>query len=128
AGVAGPGADHGPADGSADPSAAAGAEPAHLHSPAGRYAAEHRRAVQRQRAGAHRREQPDARAGRLAAHRAGAGDTVTSDRPPFRNTGLPLIALTLIAGVALGWLLRDSFRGPAAPVAAPTVTSISSVA
>ena len=25
----------------------------------------------------------------------------------FRNTSLPLIILTLVAGVALGWLLRD---------------------
>ncbi|HJZ46705.1 MAG TPA: polysaccharide deacetylase family protein [Roseiflexaceae bacterium] len=31
----------------------------------------------------------------------------------FRNTSLPLIILTLIAGVALGWLLRDMLRQPA---------------
>jgi peptidoglycan-N-acetylmuramic acid deacetylase len=53
-----------------------------------------------------------------------------------RPTSLPLIVLTLVVGVALGWLLRDIFRGPAVPttddrrpttdgvsVAAPTVAA-----
>jgi peptidoglycan/xylan/chitin deacetylase (PgdA/CDA1 family) len=37
-----------------------------------------------------------------------------------RPTSLPLIILTLLAGIALGWLLRDTFRVPAAQVAVPT--------
>jgi peptidoglycan-N-acetylmuramic acid deacetylase len=44
--------------------------------------------------------------------------------PTFRNTSLPLIILTLIAGVALGWLLRDSFSQPVA--LAPTPMSVPS--
>ena len=39
----------------------------------------------------------------------------------FRSTSLPLIVLTLVAGVALGWLLRDYLGGAAAgPDRAPT--------
>jgi peptidoglycan-N-acetylmuramic acid deacetylase len=41
----------------------------------------------------------------------------------FRNTSLPLIILTLAAGVALGWLLRDRFTSPVAlaPTPRPSV-------
>src|SRR5689334_20345338 len=42
--------------------------------------------------------------------------------PPFRNTSLPLIILTLVAGVALGWLLRDRFGPPAALAPTPPAT------
>jgi peptidoglycan/xylan/chitin deacetylase (PgdA/CDA1 family) len=48
-----------------------------------------------------------------------------------RNTSLPLIVLTLIAGVALGWLLRDIIPQPAGPVPtspAPTHSNASSAA
>src|SRR3954468_21358185 len=55
-----------------------------------------------------------------------------SKPPTFRNTSLPLIILTLIAGVALVWLLRDRFSPPVAlaptpdstvlPARAPSVT------
>lgn len=34
-----------------------------------------------------------------------------------RNTSLPLIALTLLTGIALGWFLNDLIRRPAAPLA-----------
>src|SRR5262245_15390271 len=44
----------------------------------------------------------------------------------FRNTSLPLIILTLIAGIALGWLLRDMLRQPAETT--PTLPSASAVA
>jgi peptidoglycan/xylan/chitin deacetylase (PgdA/CDA1 family) len=44
----------------------------------------------------------------------------------FKNTSLPLIVLTLIAGVALGWLVRDQFRALAAPAPAPLATALSS--
>jgi peptidoglycan/xylan/chitin deacetylase (PgdA/CDA1 family) len=37
----------------------------------------------------------------------------------FRNTSLPLIILTLIAGVALGWLLRDRLSQPVALAPTP---------
>lgn len=53
--------------------------------------------------------------------------------PSFRNTSLPLIILTLVAGVALGWLLRDRFSTPAAlaptprPAAPPTLAAPSAV-
>jgi peptidoglycan/xylan/chitin deacetylase (PgdA/CDA1 family) len=42
--------------------------------------------------------------------------------PSVRNTSLPLIILTLVAGVALGWLLRDRSSQPVAlvPTAHPT--------
>src|SRR5262245_53114010 len=40
-------------------------------------------------------------------------------QPPNRNTSLPLILLTLIVGIAFGWLLHDLIRGPAPPVAEP---------
>jgi peptidoglycan/xylan/chitin deacetylase (PgdA/CDA1 family) len=45
------------------------------------------------------------------------------NEPIFRNTSLPLIILTLLAGVALGWLLRDTLAAPAAlaPTPGPTV-------
>jgi peptidoglycan/xylan/chitin deacetylase (PgdA/CDA1 family) len=56
-----------------------------------------------------------------------------SKPPTFRNTSLLLIILTLIAGVALGWLLRDRFSPPVAlaptpgstvlPGGAPSVTA-----
>jgi peptidoglycan/xylan/chitin deacetylase (PgdA/CDA1 family) len=56
-----------------------------------------------------------------------------SKPPTFRNTSLLLIILTLIAGVALGWLLRDRFSPPVAlaptpdstvlPARAPSVTA-----
>jgi peptidoglycan/xylan/chitin deacetylase (PgdA/CDA1 family) len=41
--------------------------------------------------------------------------------PPFRNTSLILIALTLVTGMALGWLLHDIFGGP---VIQPAPTSV----
>lgn len=42
----------------------------------------------------------------------------------FRNTSLPLIILTLVAGVALGWLVRDQFSQPASSAPAhPTARS-----
>jgi len=40
-------------------------------------------------------------------------------RPAFRNTSLPLIILTLVAGMALGWLLRDRYSSPVALAPAP---------
>jgi peptidoglycan-N-acetylmuramic acid deacetylase len=42
--------------------------------------------------------------------------------PSFRTTSLPLIILTLVAGVALGWLLRDRLSSPVviAPTPSPT--------
>jgi peptidoglycan/xylan/chitin deacetylase (PgdA/CDA1 family) len=53
--------------------------------------------------------------------------------PSLRNTSLPLIILTLVAGVALGWLLRDSVsqslalaptpRPAALPTPAPSVAA-----
>ncbi|HEU5099090.1 MAG TPA: polysaccharide deacetylase family protein [Roseiflexaceae bacterium] len=46
-----------------------------------------------------------------------------SQESTFRNTSLPLIILTLVAGVALGWLLRDGFAQPRAPAAIPTAPS-----
>ena len=42
-------------------------------------------------------------------------------RPPIYRTSLALIILTLIAGIAIGWLLRDTLRNSAAQVAAPIV-------
>jgi peptidoglycan-N-acetylmuramic acid deacetylase len=39
--------------------------------------------------------------------------------PTFRNTSLLLIILTLVAGMALGWLLRDWFSQPLAQVPTP---------
>jgi peptidoglycan/xylan/chitin deacetylase (PgdA/CDA1 family) len=46
------------------------------------------------------------------------------NEPVFRNTGLPLIILILIAGVALGWLLRDIFgRSTAAQPPATALTA-----
>ena len=39
---------------------------------------------------------------------------------PTSRTSLPLILLTLIAGLALGWLLRDTLRSSTAQVAVPT--------
>src|SRR5690349_12794399 len=52
------------------------------------------------------------------------------NHPPFRNTSLPLIVLTLLAGVALGWLLRDRFVAPAAqaPTPAPTLATLPTIA
>jgi peptidoglycan/xylan/chitin deacetylase (PgdA/CDA1 family) len=43
--------------------------------------------------------------------------------PTFRNTSLLLIILTLVAGVALGWLLRDRFSQPLAQVPTPRPTA-----
>jgi len=43
----------------------------------------------------------------------------------FRNTSMPLIVLTMLAGVALGWLLRDGLRRPADPLSAPLPTALS---
>ena len=40
-----------------------------------------------------------------------------------RSTSLALIALTLLAGIALGWLLRDLAAGRLAPTSAPTLAS-----
>ncbi len=40
-----------------------------------------------------------------------------------RNTSLPLIVLTLLVGIALGWLLRDTLAGGNTQVSAPTATS-----
>ena len=48
--------------------------------------------------------------------------------PTFRNTSLPLIIVTLIAGVALGWLLRDRFSQPVALVPTPRPTALSTPA
>jgi peptidoglycan-N-acetylmuramic acid deacetylase len=45
---------------------------------------------------------------------------VNTPTPP-RNTSAPLILLTLVAGVALGWLLRDTFTGTPQAIA-PTAT------
>jgi peptidoglycan-N-acetylmuramic acid deacetylase len=47
----------------------------------------------------------------------------TPKPPAFRNTSLPLIILTLVAGVALGWLLRDRFSPPAAQAPTPRPTA-----
>lgn len=47
-----------------------------------------------------------------------------SKTPPFRNTSLPLIILTLVVGVALGWLLRDRVNSPVALVSAPRPTAL----
>ncbi|MEO7909431.1 MAG: polysaccharide deacetylase family protein, partial [Roseiflexaceae bacterium] len=44
--------------------------------------------------------------------------------PSFRNTSLPLIMLVLVAGVALGWLLRDRFSTPVALVPTPRPTGL----
>jgi peptidoglycan/xylan/chitin deacetylase (PgdA/CDA1 family) len=41
------------------------------------------------------------------------------NHPAFRNTSLPLIILTLLAGVALGWLLRDRLVAPSAQAPTP---------
>jgi peptidoglycan/xylan/chitin deacetylase (PgdA/CDA1 family) len=41
----------------------------------------------------------------------------------FRSTSLPLIILTFVAGVALGWLLRDSFSPPVALAPTPPSTA-----
>jgi peptidoglycan/xylan/chitin deacetylase (PgdA/CDA1 family) len=46
--------------------------------------------------------------------------------PTFRNTSLPLIILTLLAGVALGWLLRDRSSSPVAQVPTPRPTVLPS--
>src|SRR5215207_4922618 len=43
--------------------------------------------------------------------------------PTFRNTSLLLIILTLVAGMALGWLLRDRFSQPLAQVPTPRPTA-----
>jgi peptidoglycan-N-acetylmuramic acid deacetylase len=40
-------------------------------------------------------------------------------RPPIYQTSLVLIILTLIVGITLSWLLRDTLRNSAAQVAAP---------
>jgi peptidoglycan/xylan/chitin deacetylase (PgdA/CDA1 family) len=48
--------------------------------------------------------------------------------PPFRNTSLPLIILTLVVGVALGWLLRDRFSPPVALAPTPRPTALPSPA
>ena len=44
-----------------------------------------------------------------------------NDRPPPRSTSLPLIVLTLVTGIALGWLLRDTLGSSGARVGTPTV-------
>jgi peptidoglycan/xylan/chitin deacetylase (PgdA/CDA1 family) len=44
----------------------------------------------------------------------------------FRNTSLPLIILTLIAGVALGWLVRDRLSQPEAATPALAATALPS--
>jgi peptidoglycan-N-acetylmuramic acid deacetylase len=41
----------------------------------------------------------------------------------FRNTSLPLIVLTLVAGVALGWLVRDQLSAAPSRAIAPTPMS-----
>ncbi len=46
-----------------------------------------------------------------------------SNIPHFRNTSLPLIILTLLVGVALGWLLRDRISSPVALVPTPHPTT-----
>ncbi|HEX9371048.1 MAG TPA: hypothetical protein VF897_08580, partial [Roseiflexaceae bacterium] len=40
-------------------------------------------------------------------------------RAPSRSTSLPLILLIFLVGIALGWLLRDVFRGSSAPLPTP---------
>ena len=44
--------------------------------------------------------------------------------PQARNTSLPLIIVTLVAGVALGWLLRDRFSQPVALAPTPRPTEL----
>ncbi|MDQ2997684.1 MAG: polysaccharide deacetylase family protein [Chloroflexota bacterium] len=44
--------------------------------------------------------------------------------PSVRNTSLPLIILTLVVGVALGWLLRDRISSPVALVPTPRPTEV----
>ncbi len=45
----------------------------------------------------------------------------TSMTPDARNTSLPLIVLTLLTGIALGWFLNDLVQRPPAPaIVAPT--------
>ena len=43
--------------------------------------------------------------------------------PHAHSTSLPLIILTLIAGIALGWLLRDTLRNSTAQEATPPPAS-----
>jgi len=44
--------------------------------------------------------------------------------PTFRNTSLPLIILTLVVGVALGWLLRDRISPPVALLPTPRTIAL----
>jgi len=54
--------------------------------------------------------------------------------PRFRNTSLPLIILTLVVGVGLGWLLRDRLSTPVAliptphPITLPTPAPVATAA
>jgi peptidoglycan/xylan/chitin deacetylase (PgdA/CDA1 family) len=47
--------------------------------------------------------------------------------PPIYRTSLLLILLTLLTGMALGWLLRDTLRGPAAQAPLPATQAVAAI-